>query len=159
MIVDGHNPTMVIGSNVIAPGNDIFSLMPWDKPFYLNYETGFGINTRFDYLDGTSMSAAFVSAAAARRMGYKPTETGEQVGADVVGLGRAVDASCSWFSSAWPGENLGYETGKCCHVAWIVLPLKLVLSMLRLELPFIMPRFLLMAVESCMALQLCQQRH
>ncbi len=90
---------------VIAPGNDIFSLTPWDKPFYMNYVES-GINTRFDYLDGTSMSAAFVSAAAARRMGYKPTETGEQVGADVVSLGRAVDASCSG-ASAWPGENLG----------------------------------------------------
>ena len=91
--------------NVIAPGNDIFSLTPWDKPFALNYSAG-GINTRFDYMDGTSMASAFVSAAAARRMGYKPLFTSQQVGADVKSLGRGVDTSCGG-TSAWPAQNFG----------------------------------------------------
>jgi len=90
--------------NVVAPGNDIFSLTPWDKPFYKNYFGG--INTRYDYMDGTSMAAAFVSAAAARRMGYKPLETSQQIGADVKSTGRAVDSSCA-DPTAWPAENFG----------------------------------------------------
>ena len=67
---------------VAAPGLDIYSTTPWDKPFYQNYYQH--TSTRYDYQSGTSMAAAFVSASAARRMGYKPLETNEQVGRAIV---------------------------------------------------------------------------
>jgi hypothetical protein len=63
---------------VAAPGFDIYSTTPYDKPFYQNYY--YNVATRYDYISGTSMAAAFVSSAAARRMGYKPLETNETVG-------------------------------------------------------------------------------
>ena len=72
--------------NVAAPGLDIYSTTPWDIPFYRNYYSP-GLQTRFDFDSGTSMAAAFVSAAAARRMGYKPLETSQQVGTQVVTSG------------------------------------------------------------------------
>ncbi len=67
---------------VMAPGYDIYSTTPYDKPFYQNY---YGhVATRYDYMSGTSMAAAFVSASAARHWGYKPLETNEEVGTAVV---------------------------------------------------------------------------
>ena len=84
--------------SVIAPGSDIYSTMPYDKPFYMNYF--YRAYPRYDYLSGTSMATPFVAAAAARRWGYKPLETNVQVGADVVNSGWEVygDDTC-WPSS------------------------------------------------------------
>jgi thermitase len=80
--------------NVVAPGEKIYSTTPYDIPFYKNlYEY---TNTRYDYMSGTSMAAAFVSASAARRMGYKPTETNVQVGNAVMDTGDPLtDVSCN----------------------------------------------------------------
>lgn len=80
--------------NIIAPGTDIYSTLPYDKPFYMNYF--FGLNPRYDYLSGTSMATPFVAAAAARRWGYKPTSTNVQVFNDVVNSGWSVGDYC------WP---------------------------------------------------------
>jgi hypothetical protein len=78
--------------NVLAPGQSIYSTTPYDVPFYKNYYES--TNSRYDYMDGTSMAAAFVSAAAARRMGYKPLETNVQIGEELakpVSLGGSGD--------------------------------------------------------------------
>jgi len=88
--------------NVSAPGLDIYSTTPWDVPFYRNYYSP-GLQTRFDFDSGTSMAAAFVSAAAARRMGYKPLETSQQVGTQVVTTGDPLDPTCT------PNEMLQAE--------------------------------------------------
>ena len=79
--------------NTSAPGYRIYSTTPYDKPFYQN---GFeDINTRYDYMTGTSMAAAFVSASAARRMGYKSSETSQQVFQAVQNTGDALDPDCT----------------------------------------------------------------
>ena len=55
----------------VAPGTDIYSTTPWDKPFTMI--TSDGVSPRYSTMSGTSMAAPFVSAAAARAWGYKPT--------------------------------------------------------------------------------------
>jgi len=88
--------------SVAAPGTNIYSTLPYDKPFYLNYYDG--ISARYDYLSGTSMATPFVAAAAARRWGYKPTETNAQVGTDVkTGSLNTVYAD----GSCWPASMSG----------------------------------------------------
>jgi subtilisin family serine protease len=87
--------------SVVAPGTDIYSTLPWDKPFYLNYY--YDYYPRYDYLSGTSMATPFVSAAAARRWGYKPTDTNAQVGAAVVTSGWEINAD----DVCWPSSMAG----------------------------------------------------
>ena len=82
--------------SVVGPGTDIYSTTPWDKPFYMN--SYYGTAARYDYMSGTSMATPFVAAAAARRWGYKPLETNDAVGTDVINSGWPVDGSC-WDSS------------------------------------------------------------
>ena len=86
--------------SVVAPGTDIYSLLPWDRPFYLQ---GYGYYTRYDYLSGTSMATPFVAAAAARRWGYTPTAINSDVGAAVVNSGWSVDAD----GTCWPTSMAG----------------------------------------------------
>lgn len=85
--------------SVVAPGHNIYSTTPWDTSFYLNYFDG--RNTRFDYLSGTSMASAFVSASAARYWGYKPTEPNDEVGSALISpaYGDVLDDSC-WTDMA-----------------------------------------------------------
>jgi subtilisin family serine protease len=64
--------------DVVAPGTDIFSTLPYSKPFWLNYQGGY--YPGYDFLSGTSMATPFVAAAAARRWGYTPTATNAVVG-------------------------------------------------------------------------------
>ena len=79
--------------NISAPGFDIYSTTPWDIPFYENFYGA--VNTRYDFMSGTSMAAAFVSAAAARRMGYKPLETSQQVSQAILDTGDPLNPSCA----------------------------------------------------------------
>ena len=64
---------IVYGSNfgywvsVVAPGEAIYSTTPVNNPFYLNYYND--VAPGYDYLSGSSMSAAFVAGAAARLLG------------------------------------------------------------------------------------------
>jgi hypothetical protein len=55
--------------SVVAPGTSIYSTLPYNKPFYLNYMYGYYGN--YDYLSGTSMATPYVSAVAARDWGYQ----------------------------------------------------------------------------------------
>lgn len=87
--------------SVVAPGTDIYSTTPYDKPFYMNYF--YSAYPRYEYLSGTSMAAPFVAAAAARRWGYKPLETNEQVGDAVVNSGWTVYAD----DICWPSTMSG----------------------------------------------------
>ena len=59
--------------NITAPGTNILSTTPWDKPFTMHVEEE--VPVRYAYLSGTSTAAAFVSGAAARIWGFMPTET------------------------------------------------------------------------------------
>jgi hypothetical protein len=92
--------------SVVAPGSDIYTTMPWDKPFYMNYYEGYA--TRYDYFSGTSAATPFVAATAARRWGLQPNETNAQIGWDISnisssssGYGVNADGSC------WPTEMSG----------------------------------------------------
>lgn len=80
--------------SVVAPGNNIYSTLPWDTSFWWNYHGG--KNTRFDSMSGTSMASAFVSAAAARYWGYRPTKLNDQVGSAVISetYGDLLDDGC-----------------------------------------------------------------
>jgi hypothetical protein len=66
---------------LVAPGTNIFTTTPYDKPFYMNYK--YGTPARYATMSGTVMAAAFVAAGAARRWGYKPAETNLLVGSDL----------------------------------------------------------------------------
>lgn len=85
--------------SVVAPGSQIYSTLPWDTSFWWNYYGG--KNTRYDYMSGTSMASAFVSAAAARYWGYKPTEPNDEVGSALISeeYGDPLDDSC-WTDMA-----------------------------------------------------------
>jgi subtilisin family serine protease len=93
--------------SVIAPGSDIYSTTPWDKPFYMNYYEG--VQTRYDYMSGTSMATPFVAAAAARRWGYTPLETNVQVGTEVANSGDEAE-DFNKDGSCWPASM--DQTGK-----------------------------------------------
>lgn len=87
--------------SIVAPGTNIYSTLPWDKPFYLGYYYGF--DSRYGYLDGTSMATPFVAAAAARRWGYLPASSNSTVGADVKASGAAITAD----DTCWPVTMAG----------------------------------------------------
>jgi hypothetical protein len=88
--------------SVVAPGTHIYSTLPYEKPFYLKLTKGYTQN--YDYLSGTSMATAYVSAAAARRWGYKPLESNAQVGLDVKTISfRTVTAN----DACWPANMSG----------------------------------------------------
>lgn len=81
--------------SIVAPGTDIYSTLPWKKPYTLQrneYHPGYG------YLSGTSMATPFVSAAAARRWGYTVSASNSAVGVSVKTQGRQInnDGNC------WP---------------------------------------------------------
>jgi subtilisin family serine protease len=93
--------------SVVAPGTDIYTTMPWDKPFYMNYYDGYA--TRYDYFSGTSAATPFVAATAARRWGLQPNEANYQIGWDISNIsssssGYGVDTS---NPSCWPSEMSG----------------------------------------------------
>jgi subtilisin family serine protease len=90
---------------VSAPGSDIYSTTPWDKPFYMN--TYYGVITRYDYLSGTSMATPFVAASAARRWGYKPLETNAQIRADVISISPQQTWDYDGSGSCWPASMDG----------------------------------------------------
>jgi len=59
--------------DLIAPGDSIYSTTPYNTPFVLNYDEDAPVASGYDYLSGTSMAAAFVSAGAARVMSVIPS--------------------------------------------------------------------------------------
>jgi subtilisin family serine protease len=86
--------------NFVAPGTWIYSTTPWDKPFTMNWWDG--VPTRYAYLSGTSMATPFVSAAAARAWGYKPTSSNSDIEAWLHDTGWELDTDPSdncWDSS------------------------------------------------------------
>jgi subtilisin family serine protease len=91
--------------NITAPGTDILSTTPWDKPFTMNAEEGFA--ARYDYMSGSSMAAAFVSGVTARAWGYlaltQPLSTNVTVADYVkyIGFDIVADDAC------WPSSMSG----------------------------------------------------
>lgn len=91
--------------SVSAPGTWIYSTLPWDKPFYLN--SFYGYSTRYDSLSGTSMATPFVAASAARRWGYQPLETNDQIGADVISISSGQTTDYNGDGACWPASMNG----------------------------------------------------
>lgn len=102
--------------NVTAPGTDIYSTTPWDRPFTLNVypdAEGATYSTRYDFMSGTSMAAPFVSGVAARAWGYKSALSNAEVAAHVLDTGTPVvaDGVC-WNESM--GDLVGEQVTPTC---------------------------------------------
>lgn len=65
---------------MVAPGEDIISTTPYNKPFYEGYF--YAIKPGYDWLSGTSMAAPHVAAGAARAWSRYPTQGGVPTTAD-----------------------------------------------------------------------------
>jgi subtilisin family serine protease len=85
---------------IIGPGTNILSTTPYSTPFYLNYYEG--VAPQYDDLSGTSMATPFVAAAAARRWGYKSTETNANIRNDLV---TDYTYYANGDGTCWPVEN------------------------------------------------------
>jgi len=88
--------------NMWAPGTDIFSTTPWDKPFWLNWYEG--VDVRYGWMSGTSMATPFASAAAARTWGVFPAYTNSQIYARVRGNPRSMWPE-SWSRYVGPADD------------------------------------------------------
>ena len=99
--------------SVVAPGANIYTTTPWDKPFYLHSENPTTWTSRYAYATGSDVAAAFVAAIAARRWGYKPTTHNSDVGLAIRDLNIAVhpDGTC------WPSEM---DVAHYANVAWML---------------------------------------
>ena len=90
---------------VVAPGTSIYSTLPYNKPFYLNYMNEY--SQIMTTMSGTSMAAPYVSAAAARAWGYF---LAAHPGAGNTDIGNTVKTG-SWDSvladdACWPHQCL-----------------------------------------------------
>lgn len=94
--------------SVVAPGTNIYSTLPWDKPFSMANEYYSSTLNRYGTLSGTSMAAPFVAAAAARYWGYKTTASNSAVGSAVKLSGQPIWTSDDPVDNcAWPSEMGG----------------------------------------------------
>jgi subtilisin family serine protease len=87
--------------NITAPGTDILSTTPWDKPFTMNAVEG--LDARYGYTSGTSMAAAYVSGVAARAWGYQPNLNKEDIATYVKYWGFEINAE----NDCWPASMAG----------------------------------------------------
>ncbi len=88
---------------MVAPGEDIISTTPYNKPFYLNYY--YGATGTSDWLSGTSMAAPYVAAGAARAWSVWPALTATQIKERLMTTGDALT-----FVED-PNRNGGYKDG------------------------------------------------
>ncbi len=86
-----------------APGMYIVSTTPWDRPFFLNFEEN--LQARYGILDGTSMAAPHVAAAAARIWAYMAKSNPSVTFMDV--KQRMMDTSFQHSGNVygWPSEQ------------------------------------------------------
>jgi subtilisin family serine protease len=92
---------------LLAPGTDILSTMPYDKPFILHSKYGF--QPRYDYLSGTSMAAPYASAMFARAWGYAGTFVPPLVvNSDIVDYVNYTTEFFNTWSNNWPSEQTSY---------------------------------------------------
>jgi hypothetical protein len=91
--------------NITAPGTNILSTTPWDRPFTMNTEDG--LAARYDYSSASSLAAAFASGVAARAWGHlsitQPSVTNAGVAEYVKWSGSAIVAD----DVCWPGSMAG----------------------------------------------------
>jgi subtilisin family serine protease len=87
---------------VALPGTDIYSTLPWDKPFNMQWNSGGWIEPRYGWLSGTSMAAPFASAILARTWGYYPLSPNTPAATKP-----PVDDVLQWFYGSW-NEGIGF---------------------------------------------------
>jgi subtilisin family serine protease len=100
--------------DIIAPGTDIYSTVPWKKPFYM-YQGWY--SNGYEYLSGTSMAAPFVSAVAARAWGFIPGYTNEQVSQYIKTTGDWIDDTC-WPETMWNARRVNVAAALQRGAVW-----------------------------------------
>ncbi len=86
---------------LVAPGVNIYSTFPWDKPFSLGMPGT--VQPRYDYYSGTGEAAAFVAAAAARVWGWQPTQKAAWVTSQLSSSGAALNLT----GGCWKTDSVG----------------------------------------------------
>lgn len=81
---------------LVAPGANIYTTTPWDRPFWKNQFEG--VKLRYDTMSGSSLAAAFVSGAAGRI--WRTGATPELVYSSLVNSRKPLGSD----TGCWPAE-------------------------------------------------------
>lgn len=88
---------------MVAPGEDIISTTPYNKPFYAGYF--YAAQPGYDFWSGTSMAAPHVAAGAARAWSVWPNENATQIKARLIDSGDSLNTAEQY--PTWDGAYTG----------------------------------------------------